>query len=92
LSAILTSYNLGSNSWQTISDPNSSPIPTFMVNGTTVNGINDAGDLVGFYSDGTDGVNGMLATPTPEPADFGLTLLGIALVLGVHRRITQRRA
>jgi hypothetical protein len=85
-------YNLGSNTWQTISDPNSSPNPSFGVTGTTVNGINDAGDLVGFYSDGIDGVNGMLATPTPEPAGFGLTLLGIGLVLGVHRRITRRRA
>jgi hypothetical protein len=31
------------------------------VTGTTTNGINDAGDLVGFYSDGTK-VHGFLAT------------------------------
>lgn len=83
-------YNLSSTSWQTISDPNASPNASFNVTGTTVNGINDAGDLVGFYSDGLDGVNGMAAIPTPEPAAFGLTLLGIALVFGLHRRMTRR--
>ena len=30
---------------------------------TVVNGVNDAGDLVGFYTDGKGNVDGMLATP-----------------------------
>src|SRR5580658_737566 len=66
-------FNLGSDSFQTLDDPSGSATSAFGVNGTTVNGINNAGDLVGFYSDGTN-VNGFLATPaaTPEPAMIGL--------------------
>ena len=30
---------------------------------TTVNGVNDAGDLVGFYTDAKGNVDGMLALP-----------------------------
>jgi hypothetical protein len=30
---------------------------------TTVNGVNNAGDLVGFYTDSAGNVDGMLATP-----------------------------
>jgi hypothetical protein len=89
-------YSIGSNSWQTISDPNSSPTASFNVTGTTVNGINDLGDLVGFYSDGivdgVDGVNGFLATPTPEPASFFPILLAGALATGLRRLMTRRDA
>jgi uncharacterized membrane protein len=46
--------------WQQIDDPNALNTPG---NGTTVNGLNNAGDLVGFYTDVNNNVNGMLATP-----------------------------
>jgi len=42
--------------WQTIDDPHG-------VGTTTVNGINDAGDLVGFYTDSAGNTDGMLAMP-----------------------------
>jgi hypothetical protein len=42
--------------WQSIDDPNG-------VGSTTVNGINDAGDLVGFYTDAAGNTDGMLAQP-----------------------------
>lgn len=73
--------NIGTVAWQTISDPGASATAAFNVTGTTVNGLNDAGDLVGFYSDGTN-VDGFLATPiaTPEPGTFGLISLGGVLV------------
>jgi hypothetical protein len=85
-------YNIATNTFQTISDPNASAMAAFMVNGTTVNGINDAGDLVGFYSDGTH-VNGFLAAPVsaPEPSTLGLIMLPSMLALGLgwinHRRV-----
>ena len=42
--------------WQKIDDPNG-------VGSTVVNGINGAGDLVGFYTDAAGNTDGMLATP-----------------------------
>jgi hypothetical protein len=53
-------YNWIMKTWRTISDPLASPTTVFGVNGTTVNGVNDWGDLVGWYSDGVR-VNGFLA-------------------------------
>jgi hypothetical protein len=76
-------FNYLTDSFQTINDPLASATPAFLVTGTTINGINNAGDLVGFYSDGTH-VDGFLATPTPEPAMMGLLLMGAALLVGKH--------
>ena len=42
--------------WKTIDDPNG-------IGSTVVNGINNNGDLVGFYTDSAGNVDGMLATP-----------------------------
>jgi probable HAF family extracellular repeat protein len=42
--------------WQSIDDPNG-------VGSTLVNGVNAAGDLVGFYTDSAGNTDGMLATP-----------------------------
>jgi PEP-CTERM motif len=41
---------------------------------TVALGINDAGELVGFYAD-VSGLHGLLATTIPEPST--LTLLGV---------------
>jgi hypothetical protein len=42
--------------WQTIDDPNG-------VGSTVVNGVNNTGDLAGFYTDAAGNTDGMLATP-----------------------------
>src|SRR6516165_6990803 len=34
---------------------------------TVINGVNDLGQLVGFYADANDNVIGFVGTPTPEP-------------------------
>jgi hypothetical protein len=77
-------YDWTQNLYQTVSDPNASATPAFDVTGTTVNGINDWGQLVGFYSD-ISNVNGFLANPVPEPASVGLMFLAAALALSVSR-------
>jgi hypothetical protein len=46
--------------WKQIDDPEALNAPG---DGTTVNGLNNAGDLVGFYTDTAGNVDGMLATP-----------------------------
>lgn len=81
-------YNLLTNTWQTVNDPNQSFTPAFGVSGTILNGINDLGQVVGFYSDGIH-VNGVLAS-TPEPASLGLMGLGAVLGLGFWRKAKRR--
>jgi hypothetical protein len=46
--------------WTQVDDPNALNTPG---NGTIVNGLNNAGDLVGFYTDVAGNVDGMLAMP-----------------------------
>jgi hypothetical protein len=58
-------FNYLTDSFQTENYPLASGTPAFGVTGTTINGINNAGDLVGFYSDGTN-VNGLLALRRPN--------------------------
>lgn len=45
-------YNTGTKSGVEVMAPNQSATAAFGFSGTTLNGINDNGDLVGFYSDG----------------------------------------
>ena len=79
-------YDATMNTWQTIDDPLASANAAFGFSGSALNGINDKGQLVGFYSDGAN-VNGFLATPTPEPASMALAGLGAALVLFARKKI-----
>jgi len=48
--------------------PGSSQTPAFGVAGTIINGVNDKGDIVGFFSDGTN-VNGFVRFVKPPPAN-----------------------
>jgi hypothetical protein len=83
-------YNYLANTWATVDDPNASAIPAFDVTGTTINGVNDLGQLVGFYSDGTN-VNGFLATPTPEPVSLGFVGVGVLLLGAFRLKRTARK-
>lgn len=58
---------------------------------TQITGINNAGDLTGFYSDASGVFHGFVATPTPEPASWSLAGLGLAAAWLVKRG-TRRAA
>jgi len=84
-------YDWLTNTWQTVDDPSASQTAAFNVAGTTVNGINDAGTLVGFYSDGTN-VNGFVASPVPEPSTWAMMLVGFAGLGALSLRARGRRS
>ena len=84
-------FNSVTNTWTTVDDPNASATPAFDVTGTTINGVNDLGQLVGFYSDGTN-VDGFLATATPEPGSLALMSLGVIVCGSIARRRRKRGA
>jgi hypothetical protein len=51
-------YNPANGQWQQLDDPNG-------VGGTVLNGLNDKGEIVGFYTDAATNVHGMLITGAP---------------------------
>ncbi len=63
---------------------------------TTVTGINDSGDLVGFYEDSAGKSHGFIATPNasvPEPASLFLAVIAILPSSGLwlkHREKQMR--
>jgi PEP-CTERM motif len=76
-------YNLNNNTFQNIDDPNG-------IGTTTINGINDLNQLVGFYVNGNDSTIGLLANPVPEPSTWAMILLGF-LGLGFAFRQSRRK-
>jgi len=84
-------YDINTGTWTTVSDPLAVHTAYgFGISGTTLNGINDLGQLVGFYADANGNVDGLLATAVPEPASFSVVGLVFAAGLLARRRLALR--
>lgn len=79
-------YNANTQQYTFLDDPLASSI-------TQITGINDAGEITGFYNDANGNRHGFIATVVPEPTSLVLAGLGLAGVL-VHprsrRKLTSR--
>lgn len=59
-------YNTATGQTVTVTDPNAAPPGTFTTCSTCAAGINDAGEIVGFYMDASGVQHGFIAKPTPQ--------------------------
>jgi hypothetical protein len=74
-------FDLATSLFQSVDDPNG-------IGTTTSNGVNDNGQIVGFYVDGNGNTDGLLAS-TPEPGTLamgGLSLFAVGLYRTRRRR------
>jgi hypothetical protein len=77
-------YNLATQTYMIMSDPNAADINGVFI--TQITGINNSGEITGFYV-GADGLtHGFYATATPEPSSLLLMGSGIFGLVGVVRR------
>lgn len=77
-------YDLATKAYLIMSDPNAAVINGVSI--TQITGIDNAGEITGFYI-GADGLShGFYATPTPEPSSLLLMGSGALGLLGIVRR------
>jgi len=83
--------DINTGACQGLDDPNG-------VGTTTFNGVNDRGDIVGFYVNGQDQTIGLVAAPlleaaaVPEPGSLALLSVGLFGIGVIRRRIRRRSA
>ena len=84
-------YDIATQSYTFVDDPNAA---LSGVSITQITGVNDAGEIAGFYVDSSTGLQrGFLATPaapTPEPGTFGLLFGALLAMAGAGRRLGTR--
>jgi hypothetical protein len=86
-------YNITTQAYTFLDDPNAALTGVSI---TQITGVNNAGELAGFYVDAASGLQrGFFATPAasgvPEPGTFGLLLGALAPILAAGRSLRRRR-
>lgn len=75
-------YDTSTETYTFLDDPSAAAIGVSI---TQITGLDDAGDIAGFYVDAATGLQrGFIATPVPEPGTLGL-LIGSLLVMLISR-------
>lgn len=75
-------YTVATGTYQSVDDPNG-------IGTTIINGINDRGQIVGFYVDANNNTIGFVGTTAPEPGSLFLLLLGITTTVTLRRWIPR---
>jgi hypothetical protein len=57
---------------------------------TQITGINNSGEITGFYSDANGAFHGFVAFETPEPRSLSLALAGCLALLLVNKKRRSR--
>lgn len=81
-------YNTKTGAYTFLDDP--SEAFSNGVEVTQITGINNAGDLSGFYTDANGIAHSFLASPVPEPGYFFATSIGLAGILFMRFRRRRR--
>jgi hypothetical protein len=75
-------YNSNTKAYSFLDDPNAA---TSGLSITQITGINNSGEIAGFYVDAATGLQrGFVATAAPEPGTFGMLLTLLLPVLAVR--------
>lgn len=77
-------YNTNTGKYTFLDDPSAAFSNGVEV--TQLTGINNTGEITGFYSDANGVFHGFVASATPEPVSFSLTGLGLLAAWVVKRR------
>jgi hypothetical protein len=88
-------YNINTNTYTYLNDPDAA-----LINGvqmTQITGINNSGEITGFYINSSGFAEGFVATPSavPEPASLallGVGLAGVACAGYIRRRLRMKAA
>ncbi len=75
-------YNTATGKYSFLDDPDAAFNNGIEI--TQITGINNSGEITGFYSDANGVFHGFIATAVPEPGSFALLCIGAASLLGVR--------